>query len=74
MYIGTGIRRDNSSVAEHVHPISSVTEGRRLNGLLESNREELGNNAWLDLSHIMGGLGISDEMANATTQNKLILA
>ena len=35
----TRIRNDNSGAVEHVHSINSATQGRRLNGFLESNRE-----------------------------------
>ena len=41
MEIETRIRNDNSSVVEHVHSINAVAKGRRLNGFLESNSEEL---------------------------------
>ena len=39
---------------------------------LESNRGKSDTNKWLALSHIMGGLDISGEMAQTTTQNKPI--
>ena len=65
--IETRIRNDNSIVVEHVHSINSVTKERRMRGLVGSNIEELDINQWLALSNIMGGLGISDEMARATT-------
>ena len=60
--IGARIRNDNSSVLEHVRSINSVTTERRLNGVPESNREELETNHWLALSHIMGPLNITDEV------------
>ena len=60
--IGTRIRDDNSCVVEHAHSTNSTEKDRRLNGFLESNREELQTNPWLSLSHIMGPLNISGEM------------
>ena len=64
---------DNYIDLERVHSINSVTNGRRSNGFLESNREESGTNPWLALSRIMGPLGISDEMDKTTTRSKIIL-
>ena len=40
--------------------------------MLGSNIEELETNPWLDLSRIIWGLGIPDEMAKTTTRNKSI--
>ena len=70
--IETGVRNDNSGDLEHVHSVNSVAKGLTTNGLLESNSEGLDINDLLTLSHITGGLGISDEMAKTTTQNKLL--
>ena len=70
----TRIRNDNSGAVEHVHSINSATQGRRLNGFLESNREgEEGGNQRLALSRIMGPLNISDAVKKKTTRSKLIL-
>ena len=60
--VGAMIRNDNASVVEHVHSINSVMRGRRLNVFPGSNREESETNPLLVLSHIMGPMGISDEM------------
>ena len=46
---------------------------RRLNGFLESNREGSGANLWLALSHIMGPLNISEEMAKTSARTNLII-
>ena len=61
--IETRIRNDNSSDVEHVHPIKSVTQERRLNGTRERNREEYGTKPRLALSHITPPppLNITDE-------------
>ena len=75
--IDTGIRSDNSIVVEHSHTINSATKGRRLKGLLGSNRAELEISPWLALSHIMHPpptLEISDGAPNSTRQKKLILS
>ena len=53
--ISTRIRNGNSSFIEHARSINSITAERRLNGFLESNREEIGINEWSALSHIHGG-------------------
>ena len=66
--IATRIRNDNSIVAEHVHPINSVTNERRLNGSLESDSEESETNPTLALSHIAGPINISEEMMKSTTR------
>ena len=61
--IETMIRNDNSSVLEHVQSVNSVDKERTTHGFLGSNNAEMDINDWLTLPHIMGGLGISDEMA-----------
>ena len=71
--IETRVRSDNSSVVENAQPTNTVTKNRRLNGLLESNREELETDRFLGLSHIAGPLNISGEMAKSTPQTQLIL-
>ena len=40
------IRHDNSIFVEKVRPIYSITKERRSNGVLESNREDMGKNQW----------------------------
>ena len=72
MEVETRIRNDNSGVVGHVHSINSVTEARRLNGLLESNSEDSGANPGLDLPRIADPLCIPDELTKSTTQTKLI--
>ena len=67
------MRNDNSSLVEHVHSINPVDKESRLNGFLESNREVLDINTWMALSRIMGGVNIPDDMAQTTTQTKLVI-
>ena len=71
--IETRIRNDNSSVVAHVHSIGPIAKERGFDGFLERNREDLGANPWLALSHIMRPLNISGELAKSTTRMKLIL-
>ena len=71
--IGAEIRNDNPSVAARVHSIKSVSKVRRMIVVLESNREGLGITHRLSLSHIMGGLDISDGTSITTTRNKSIV-
>ena len=71
--IGAIIRNDNSIVVEHVRPINSVTQERRSNGSVESNREESETKPWLVLSHITGILNIPEEVAKSATRKRLIL-
>ena len=67
------ISADNSSVVERVHSANSAAKDRRLNGFPESNSDGSGTNPRLALSHIMGPLNISDEMAQTTAHRKLLL-
>ena len=53
--IPTYVRNDNSTVAYQVDSVSTVTNGKRLNGLVESNREELERNNWMSIGYIHGG-------------------
>ena len=69
----TRLRNGNSSVVELVRPINSVTMERRMGGFLESNREGSGINQRLAISRIMGGLHISDEMAQTKARGKLVM-
>ena len=71
--IATIIRNDNSSVVQNAHSINSVTKGRILNGILESNREGPDINKWVALPRITGGLNIPDEMAKTATRAKFIM-
>ena len=71
--IATRIRNDNPSVVEHVHSITPAAKERRSNCFLESNREEMGPNPRLAVSHITAHLKVSGEMAKTTTRTKLIL-
>ena len=43
------------------------------NGFPGSNGEDRETNPWLGVSHIAGPLNISDEMAESTTRNMLIV-
>ena len=55
-------RNDNSRAVEHVHPIRSVRNARRLGSSIQINRDEINLNMGLTLSHIAGTI-ISDELA-----------
>ena len=55
--IPTYVRNDNSTAAYHVDSPNTVTDEKRLNGLLESNREELERNNWMSVGYIHGGFG-----------------
>ena len=70
--IGTSAKTDNSSVVENVHSTNSVTNERRSNCLLDSNREGILPNRRFSMSHIPGGISISAVLTSSTSQTKLI--
>ena len=70
--IETSERNDNRIVVEHVHSINSVTIGRRLNSIIDRNREELNLNRWIRLYHIPGTVSIAEELGKSTSQFKLL--
>ena len=53
--IPTYVRNDNATLVRQVDSANAVTRGERLNGFLESNREELERNNWLSIGYIPGG-------------------
>ena len=58
--IPTYVRNDNSTAVYQVDSPNTVTNGERLNGFCESNREELERTKWLSVGYIPGGLNTSD--------------
>ena len=61
--INTYVRNDNSDAAFHMDSVNIAANGKRLNGFLESNREELLLNPWLGVGYIPGELNTSDGLA-----------
>ena len=53
--IPTYVRNDNSTAVYQVDSSNTVTNANRLNGFLESNREELERTNWLSIGYIPGG-------------------
>ena len=51
--------------------MNTVTNEKRLNGFLESNREELLLNPWLGVGYIPGGLNTSDSMTKSMSSVNL---
>ena len=52
--IPTYLRSDNSTVLYQVDSVNIITNGWRLNGFLERNREELEQSNWLGICYIQG--------------------
>ena len=65
--IPTDVRNDNSTVAYQVDPPNTVTNGKRLNGLLASKRGELHRNSSMDIDYIPVGLNTSDGLTKSTS-------
>ena len=72
MDVETIVRKYNSSVVEHVHSINAVTNGRRLNSILERESGDLKLNKCLSIDRIPGAIGITDELTRPTYRTKLI--
>ena len=72
MDIETGVRNDNSSVAEYVHSTNSVTSERMGNSFLHSIGEEINLFRRLTLSRIPRTFSISGELAKSTSPFKLL--
>ena len=69
--INTYVRNDNSDAVYHMESMNTVTNEKRLNGFLESNRGELLLNPWLGVGYIPGGLNASDSMAKSMSSVNL---
>ena len=54
--IPTYVRNANSTAAYHVDSANTVTNAKRLNGFLESNREELERGNWVSIGYGHGGV------------------
>ena len=52
--IPTYVRSDNSTVVYQVDSANIATDGKRLNGFLESNRDELEQNNWMIIGYVPG--------------------
>ena len=55
VWIPTYVRNDNSDASYLVDSANTVTNEKRLNAFLWSNREDLGKNNWLVSWYIRGG-------------------
>ena len=53
--IPTYVRNDNSTAVYQVDSANAVTNEKRLNSFLESNRGELERDNWLSIGYIPGG-------------------
>ena len=69
--INTYVRNDNSDAVYHTDSMNTVTNEKRLNGFLESNREELLLNPWLGVGYIPGELNTSDSMTKSMSSVNL---
>ena len=69
--IPTYVRNDNSDASYHVDAVNTVTNEKRLNGFLESNREELGRNNWLIVGYNPGNINTSDGLAASLSSANL---
>ena len=69
--INTYVRNDNSDAVYHMESMNTVTNEKRLNGFLESNREELLLNPWLGVGYIPGDLNTSDGMTKSMSSVNL---
>ena len=69
--IPTYVRNVNSTVAYQVDSSGTVTNGERLNGFIESNREELERNNSHIVGYFPGGLNTSDGLTKAMSIDSL---
>ena len=69
--INTYARNYNSGAVYHMDSMNTVANEKRLNGLLESNREELLLNPWLGVGYIPGELNTSDSMTKSMSSANL---
>ena len=69
--IPTYVRNDNSTAVYQVDSANTVTNAKRLNNFLESNREELENTDWLSSGYIPGAANTSDGLTKSMTGAKL---
>ena len=58
--IPTYVRNDISDAAYQVESVNTETNEKRLNWLLESNREEIQKNNWLGAGYIHGDINTPD--------------
>ena len=65
------MRNDNSTVVYQVGSVNTVTNEKRLNNFLESNREGLENTERLSIGYIPGWINTSDGLIKSTTGVKL---
>ena len=70
--IPTYVRNDNSDAAYRVDSANTVTNEKRLTGVLESNREELEQNNWLIVWYIHGDINTSDGLTKSLSSVNLI--
>ena len=73
--IPTYVRIDDSDASYRVDSVNTVTNGKRLNGLLASNIEESGRYSWLGVGYIPGDINTSDgqtkSLSSANLRNTL---
>ena len=73
--IPTYVRNDNSDAVYQVDPVNTVTNEKRLNGFLASNREELEQNNWLGVGYILGNIntpdGLTESLSSVNPRNLL---
>ena len=63
--IPTYVRSNNSTVVHQIDSAGAVTNAKRLNRFLESDREEIEQNDRRIIGYIPGGLNTAGELANA---------
>ena len=69
--INTYVGNDNSDAVYHMDSMNTVANEKRLNGFLESNREQLLLNPWLGVGYIPGELNTSDGLAKSMNSANL---
>ena len=70
--VQTYVRNDNSDETYQVYSVNTATNGKRLNGLIESKREEIEKNSWLVVGDIPVDINTSDGLAKSLSSANLI--
>ena len=63
--IHTYVRNDNSDALRQVDSVNVATSGKRSNGFLESNREEIEQKDWSIVGNIHGYMNTADGLTKA---------
>ena len=69
--IPTYVRNDNSNAEYQVDSVNTVASKKRLNGLLEGNREDIEKNSRLSVGYIPGDINTSDGLTKSLSRSNL---